>query len=48
LVKIYLYGHDVSKDTIEAAEWFRKAAEQGDAIAQNKLGTLYEEVKEVE
>jgi TPR repeat protein len=31
------------KDAAEAVKWFRKAAEQGNADAQNKLGCCYEE-----
>lgn len=31
------------KDKTKAAEWYRKAAEQGHAKAQNNLGVLYEE-----
>jgi TPR repeat protein len=33
----------VGKDAAEAVKWFRKAAEQGNADAQNKLGCCYEE-----
>ena len=33
-------GH---KDAAEAVKWFQKAAEQGNADAQNKLGCCYEE-----
>jgi hypothetical protein len=28
-------------DSVQQAEWYRKAADQGDAIAQSKLGWLY-------
>ena len=31
----------VPKDETEAAKWYLKAAEQGDAAAQNKLGAMY-------
>jgi TPR repeat protein len=34
---------NVTKDAVEAVKWFRKAAEQGDAEAQNKLGCCYED-----
>ena len=33
----YLEGKDVPQDYARAAEWFRKAAEQGVAVAQCKL-----------
>jgi TPR repeat protein len=33
----------VAKDAAEAVKWFRKAGEQGNADAQNKLGCCYEE-----
>jgi uncharacterized protein len=32
---------DFPRDMVQAAEWYRKAAEQGDATAQGTLGTLY-------
>ena len=31
----------MKEDDTEAAKWFRKAAEQGDAEAQSKLGECY-------
>ena len=34
-------GDGVPVDKTEAAKWYRKAAEQGDAEAQNKLGVCY-------
>lgn len=34
-----LDGH--AKDPVEAASWFRKAANQGDAVSQRQLGQLY-------
>lgn len=39
----YLYdkGHGVTQDYTEAVKWYRKAAEQGDAVAQNNLGWMY-------
>ena len=39
---MYLKGHDVQQDYIEAMKRYRKAAEQGDADAQNNLGYMYE------
>lgn len=37
----YLVGKGVPKDEVQAAYWFRKAADQGDPGAQNQLGYLY-------
>ena len=34
-------GRGVPPDDLEAATWFRRAAEQGDALAQFNLGTMY-------
>ena len=31
----------VAKSQSKAARWYRKAAEQGDAMAQNNLGAMY-------
>ena len=31
----------VPKNDAEAVKWFRKAAEQGDALAQKNLGVMY-------
>ena len=36
-------GRSVPQDDAEAAKWYRLAAEQGDAFAQNKLGYMYDE-----
>jgi TPR repeat protein len=36
----YAAGRGVSVDNAKAAEWYRKAAEQGDADAQYELGHL--------
>ncbi|MDX2179094.1 MAG: tetratricopeptide repeat protein [Bryobacteraceae bacterium] len=36
-------GHGVTQDYSEAAQWFRRAAEQGDAQAQFNLGVMYYE-----
>ncbi|MCH8931814.1 MAG: sel1 repeat family protein, partial [Nitrospinae bacterium] len=38
---MYLYGEGVPQDYAEAAKWYRKAAEQGDAEAQAMLGLMY-------
>ena len=38
----YLDGSNgVAEDSVEAAKWFRKAAEQGHALAQSMLGAMY-------
>ena len=34
-------GQGVAKDEVEAVKWYRKAAEQNDAEAQNNLGLCY-------
>ena len=38
----YFVGEDVPQDFMNAANWFRKAAEQGDTGAQTMLGLLYD------
>ena len=38
---LYFKGEGVPKDYWEAAEWYRKAAEQGDALAQHYLAMMY-------
>jgi len=38
---MYRFGQSVSKDEAEAARWFRKAAEQKNALAQFNLGVAY-------
>ena len=38
----YDNGQGVTRNYAEAAKWFRKAAEQGHATAQNNLGVCYE------
>jgi uncharacterized protein len=35
---MYADGRGVTQDDGQAVSWFRKAAEQGDAVAQNNLG----------
>ena len=39
---INAWGLGVAKDDIEAAKWFRKAADQGNPKAQFTIGTMYE------
>jgi len=38
---MYMQGEGVARDDVQAAEWFRKAAEQGNAEAQANLGFVY-------
>ena len=38
---MYALGHGVAQDYAEAAKWYRKAAEQEDALAQSALGNMY-------
>ena len=44
----YANGEGVKQDFAEAVKWFRKAAEQGLAPAQFRLGCLYDDGKGVE
>jgi TPR repeat protein len=44
---MYAEGTGVAQDDAEAAKWYRKAAEQGFASAQNSLGTMYDAGKGV-
>jgi len=37
----YYYGHGVSRDYTEAARWYRRAAENSNAMAQSTLGDIY-------
>jgi TPR repeat protein len=37
----YYYGHWVSRDYSEAARWYRRAAANGNAMAQATLGDMY-------
>ncbi len=39
---MYAHGHGVPQDDEQAVAWYRKAAEQGLAEAQNNLGLMYE------
>jgi TPR repeat protein len=45
---LYYNGYGVPKDSVEAAEWFRKAAVKGSASAQFSLGRMYYEGDGVE
>ncbi len=45
---MYENGDGVEQDYEEALEWFRKAAEQGDLLAQYSLGDMYENGNGVE
>jgi len=45
---MYAEGEGVAQDDTEALEWFRKAAEQGDAGAQFNLGMMYAEGEGIE
>ena len=38
---MYEIGLGVAQDDVEAAKWYRKAAEQGYAAAQSNLGEMY-------
>lgn len=44
----YVHGEGVEHDQVEAVKWYRMAAEQGDATAQNNLGDAYHLGKGVE
>jgi TPR repeat protein len=37
---MYIQGTGVPRDYAEAEKWFRKAAEQGDHMAQSMLGSI--------
>ena len=39
---MYANGRGVPKDDAKAVEWYQKAAVQGNAAAQSKLGFMYE------
>ena len=43
LGRMYANGDGVTKDSAEAAKWYRKAADQGFAVAQLCLGRIYSE-----
>src|SRR5947207_5841323 len=38
---MYDNGRGMTQDCIEAARWYRKAAEQGNLSAQSNLGVMY-------
>jgi TPR repeat protein len=38
---IYFNGHGVQRNDPEAMKWYRRAADQGDADAQLKIGDMY-------
>jgi len=40
---MYEDGHGVPENDATAVKWYTKAAEQGDAAAQNNLGVMYED-----
>jgi TPR repeat protein len=40
---MYAKGQGVPQDYVEAMKWYRKAAEQNNAAAQNDLGNMYTE-----
>lgn len=46
--KLYSNDRDVPKDAAEAVQCYRKAAEQGDAVAQFSLGWMYYQGRGVE
>jgi TPR repeat protein len=37
----YYYGHGVSRDYTEAARWYRRAAQNSNAMAEATLGDIY-------
>jgi hypothetical protein len=39
---MYDKGQGIPQDYAEAAKWYRKAAEQGVAVAQHNLGFMYD------
>jgi uncharacterized protein len=40
---MYAHGQGVPQDYAAAASWYRKAAEQGNAMAQYNIGVMYED-----
>ena len=38
---MYDLGQGIARDYPEAVKWFRKAADQGSAVAQSFLGVMY-------
>lgn len=41
LAKLYRLGINVKPDSVEAAKWYKAAADQGNAEAQYHLGVMY-------
>jgi TPR repeat protein len=46
LAEVYARGNGVPANDALAAQWCRRAAEQGNAAAQDRLGTMYASVLE--
>jgi len=44
---MYEYGRGVTQSYEEAVKWYRKAAEQGNFLAQYKLESLEEKTEKV-
>ena len=40
---MYDLGSGLAKDAVKAGEWYRRSAEQGNALARNNLGRMYAE-----
>lgn len=38
---MYMNGDGIAQDHVAGVEWYRRAAEQGDAKAQGNLGVAY-------
>ena len=43
LAGLYFIGSGTHQDLVEAVRWYRKAAAQNNALAQNQLGLMYDE-----
>jgi TPR repeat protein len=43
---MYENGDGVEQDSAEAVRWYKKAAEQGDADAQNKVDELIKQMEQ--
>ena len=44
----YAHGQGVQQDYTQAAFWYRQAAEQGDADAQNSLSAIQDKLAAIE
>ena len=44
---MYSKGWGVTPDSKEAAKWWRRAAEQGEAVSQYNLGLMYEQGRRI-